>query len=150
MNKEEEIVKLKGILYLNFNDFNNPEIKEVATKLNRLINNGKDSLRDKYKGALIDTYKFLSEVEYLGKNYESCLKHIKQLQLSKAYKNETISTIRHATVRRFQCEIYLGLYQDNYEKIEVLKKQLIEFGDTNRHELEKNLRDDYDKIFDLA
>lgn len=150
MNKEEEIVKLKGILYLNFNDFNNPEVKEVATKLNILINNGNPTLRDKYKGALIDTYKFLSEVEYLGKSYESCLKHIKHLQLSNAYKNETISTIRHATVRRFQCEVFLGIYQDNYEKIEILNKQLIEFGDTNRPELEKNLRDDYDKILDLA
>lgn len=150
MNKEEEIVKLKNLLYQNFNDFNNPEIKEVATKLNRLIKNGKSSLKDKYKGALIDTYKFLSEVDYLGKNYESCLKHIKQLQLSNAYKNEPISTTRHVIIRRFQCEVFLAIYQNNYKKVETLKKQLFEFGHTNRPELVKSLRDDYDKIIDLA
>lgn len=150
MNKDEEVVKLKSLLYNNFNDFNNPEIKEVATKLNRLLNNGNSFLKDKYKGALIDTYKFLSEVEYLEKNYESCLKHIKQLHLSNAYKNEPISTTRHTTIRRFQCEVFLAIYQNNYKKIETLKNQLIEFGRTNRPKLVKNLKDDYDMIIDLA
>lgn len=150
MNKEEEIAKLTEILYSNFNDFYNPEVIEVATKLNRLIKNGNSSLRDKFKGVLIDSNKFLSEVEYLRKNYETCLNHIKQLQLSSVYKNETISTVRHATVRKFQCEVFLSIYQDNHEKVEPLIKSLIEFGTTNRLQLEVNLRDDYDKILDLA
>lgn len=150
MNKDEEIVKLKESLRLNLNDFYNSQIKEVATKLVRLITSGKPLLRMKYKGALIDSYKFLSEVEYLEKNYESCLNYIKQLQLSEAYKNETDSTIMHATVRRFQCEVFLAVYQERDEKIKILKVQLIEFGNINRDKLEKNLRDDYDKILDLA
>ncbi|MBU3228632.1 hypothetical protein [Clostridium algidicarnis] len=150
MNKDEQMVKLKESLLLNFNDFYNKEVKEVASKLVRLITSGKPLLRIKYKGALIDSYKFLSEVEYLEKNYESCLNHIKQLQLSEAYKNETDSTIMHATIRRFQCEVFLGIYQESYEKIKTLKMELTEFGSVNRHKLEKNLMDDYDKIFDLA
>lgn len=150
INKEEQIVKLKESLLLNFNDFYNKEVKEVASKLVRLITSGKPLLRIKYKGALIDAYKFLSEVEYLEKNYESCLDHIKQLQLSEAYKNEPDSTIMHATIRRFQCQVYLGIYEESYEKVKTLKVELTEFGSANRHKLEKNLMDDYDKIFDLA
>ena len=150
MNKDEQIVKLKESLLLNFNDFYNKEVKEVASKLVRLITSGNPLLRIKYKGALIDSYKFLSEVEYLEKNYESCLNYIKKLQLSEAYKNETDSTIMHATIRRFQCEVFLGIYQESYEKIKTLKVELIEFGSVNRHNLEKSLRDDYDKILDLA
>ena len=121
MNKDEQIVKLKESLLLNFNDFYNKEVKEVASKLVRLITSGNPLLRIKYKGALIDSYKFLSEVEYLEKNYESCLNYIKKLQLSEAYKNETDSTIMHATIRRFQCEVFLGIYQESYEKIKTLK-----------------------------
>lgn len=150
MNKDEEIVKLKESLYLNFNDFYNSEAKEITIKLVRLITSGKPLLKMKYKCALIDSYKFLSEVEYLEKNYEACLNYIKQLQLSEVYKNETESTIMHATVRRFQCEVYLAIYQERYDKINILKMQLIEFGNINRHKLEKNLKDDYDKILDLA
>ena len=105
-NKDEQIVKLKESLLLNFNDFYNKEVKEAASKLVRLITSGNTLLRNKYKGALIDSYKFLSEVEYLEKNYESCLNYIKKLQLSEAYKNETDSTIMHATIRRFQCEVF--------------------------------------------
>lgn len=150
MNKDEQIVKLKESLLLNFNDFYNKEVKEVASKLVRLITSGNPLLRIKYKGALIESYKFLSEVEYLEKNYESCLNYIKKLQLSEAYKNKTDSTIMHATIRRFQCEVFLGIYQESYEKIKTLKVELIEFGSVNRHNLEKNLRDDYDKILDLA
>lgn len=150
MKKEEEIVKLEGMLHQNFNDFYNPEVKEVATKLNKLISHGKDSLKSKYKRAFIDTLKFLSELEYLEKNYESCLKHIKQLKLSEVYKQETISTVRHATLRGFQCEVFLGIYQNNFGKINMLKKELIEFGDINKSELEGNLKEDYDKILDLA
>lgn len=67
MKKEEEIVKLEEMLHQNFNDFYNPEVKEVATKLNKLISHGKDSLKSKYKRAFIDTLKFLSELEYLEK-----------------------------------------------------------------------------------
>lgn len=150
INKEEEIVRLKESLYLKFNDFYNPKVKEIASKLVKLINSGKPLLRIKYKGTLIDSYKFLSEVEYLEKDYKSCLNYIKQLQLSEAYKNEIDSTIMHATVRRFQCEIFLGIYQERYEEIKLLNTQLIEFGHINRDKLEKNLRDDYDKILDLA
>lgn len=150
MNKDEEIVNLKKSLYLNFNDFHNPKVKEVANKLVRLITSGKPLLKSKYKGVLIDSYKFLSEVEYLEKNYKSCLNYIKQLQLSEAYKNEVDSTIMHATIRRFQCEVFLAIYQDNYEKIKRLKIQLIEFGDINRCNLENNLINDYDKILDLV
>lgn len=150
MKKEEDIVKLKEILYHNFNDYNNLEVIEVATKLNKLISLGKDSLKNKYKGAFIDTLKFLSEAEYLQKNYESCLKHIKQLKLSEFYKKEPISTVRHATIRGFQCDVFLGIYQNNFGKINIVKKELIEYGDINRSELEVNLKDDYDKILDLA
>lgn len=56
----------------------------------------------------------------------------------------------HATIRRFQCEVFLGIYQESYEKIKTLKMELTEFGNINRHKLEKNLMHDYDKIFDLA
>lgn len=150
MNKDEEIVKLKESLLLNFNEFYNKEVKGVASKLVTLITSGNHLLRNKYKGALIDSYKFLSEVEYLEKNYESCLNYIKKLQLSEAYKNETDSTIMHATVRRFQCEIFLGIYQERYKEIELLNTKLAEFGHTNRDKLQKSLKDDYDKIFDLA
>ena len=40
MNKEEEILKLKKQLYLNFNDFSNLAVKEVAKRLISLITNG--------------------------------------------------------------------------------------------------------------
>jgi hypothetical protein len=33
MKKEEEIVKLEEMLFQNFNDFYNPEVKEVFNKL---------------------------------------------------------------------------------------------------------------------
>lgn len=150
MKKEEEIDRLKEVLYSNFNEFNNPVLREVATKLYRLINNGKASLKDQYKRVFIDTLKFLSEVDYLDKNYSLCLKRIKELQQCVVYKNETTSTINHATLRRFQCEIYLGIYQNNHEEIETLKEQLIKFGNINRKKLETNLKEDYDKTFDLA
>lgn len=150
MNKEEEILKLKKQLYLNFNDFSNLAVKEVAKRLISLITNGKSSLKKKYEGVLIDCYKHLSEVEYLAENYESCLNYIKKLQLSNAYKNETVSTITHANIRKFQCEVFIGIYQENFQKIENLKLQLIEFGDDNKLNLKENLRDDYDKILDLA
>lgn len=150
MNKDEQIVKLRESLLLNFNDFYNKEVKEVASKLVRLITSGNNLLRIKYKGALIDSYKFLSEVEYLEKNYESCLNYIKKIQLSDAYKNETDSAIMHATIRKFQCEVFLGIYQESYEKIKTLKIELTKFGDLNRDKLEKNLMHDYDRIFDLA
>lgn len=149
MNKDEKIIKLKEKLISNFNDFYNEEIKEVAIELVKLITSGNHSFKIKYKGALIDSYKFLSEVEYLEKNYEVCLNYIKKLQLSEAYRNERDSTIMHATIRRFQCEAFLEIYQENYEKIRILQTELIEFGRNNRYKLEKNLMDDYDKIFDL-
>lgn len=124
MKKEEEIDRLKEVLYSNFNKFNNPVLREVATKLYRLINNGKASLKDQYKRVFIDTLKFLSELEYLDKNYSLCLKRIKELQQCVVYKNETTSTINHATLRRFQCEIYLGIYQTNI----ILEDSSIDFS----------------------
>lgn len=143
-------MKLKEILYVNFNDFNNSEVKEATTILIKLILRGKSSLISKYQGALIDSYKFLSEAEYLAKDYESCLKYINQLQLSDAYKNEAIGTVNHATVRKFQCEIYLDIYEDKHDKIKLHKQHLLEFGNANKSKFEKNIKDDYDKILDLA
>lgn len=150
MNKEEEILGLKKQLYLNFNDFNNLAVKEVAKRLIIIIDSGKSSLKKNYDGVLIDCYKYLSEVEYLNENYQSCLSYIKKLQLCNAYKGETVSTIIHANIRKFQCEVFIEIYNNNIQKIEDLKLQLTEFGTKYQLNMEGNLRDDYEKIVDLA
>ncbi len=150
IKKEEKILGLKEILYSNFNDFNNEKVKEIAEQLVNLISNGDVSINGRFESVVMDSYKFLSEVEYLGKNYKSCLIYINKLESIKLYKKESSSTINHATVRRLQCEIMLEIYKNSNDKIKILKKQLVEFGDKNRDLLESTLRDDYDKILDLA
>lgn len=150
MNKNEEISRLQEVLYMNFNDFYNQEIREVAFKLVKYITSGNSIRKNRFKRALIDSYKFLSEVEYLEKNYVLCLKYIKQLQLCEVYSNETEETVLHATIRRFQCEIYLAIYQADNEKVKMLHEKLKDFGYSFREKLEFNLKEDYDKALDLS
>ncbi len=150
MNKEEEILKLREQLYLNFNDFHNSELVRIAERLVVLITSGNTSVKKKYTKVLGDCYKQLSEVEYLKRSYESCLNYIKKLQLCSIYKNETIGTIMHVTIRRFQCEVYMEIYQENFQKVEELKRKVLEFGENNILNIKGNLKEDYDELLDLA
>lgn len=150
MSKEEKVIELKQILYSKFNDFNNGEVKKVAKELTNLIDSGNSILKNKFEGVVIDSYKFLSEVEYLNKSYELCLKYIKKVQINKLYKTESIGTINHVMIRRFQCEIMIRIYEENYEKISILKEELVDFGNKNRAKLVDTLKGDYDRILDLA
>ena len=150
MNKEEKILQLKQTLYLNFNNFNDNEIKEVAVQLVKLVTNSNKDIKNKFKPCLMDAYKFLSEVEYLSKEYRESLSYLIKIENIDLYKRETTSTVNHVKVRKFQCESMIGIYENNFKKIKLLISELIDFGENNVQELQQTLRDDYDKIYELV
>lgn len=150
MNKEDQILNLKTILYSNFNKFDDDDINKSILKLAKLIEDSNKIIRDKFGGCLIDSYKFLSESIYLTKNYRECLIYLKKIECMKEYKTEVISTINHVEIRKYQCNIMVSIYENNKENIKRLKEDLKIFGKNNREKLQETLRNDYDRIFDLA
>ena len=148
MSKESELILLKEKFYSSFNDYYNDAIRDVCLRIATLMTVSNSEIKKKFKHMLLDSYKFLSEYQYLKKDYKECLCCLDKIKTLDLYKTEVASTIYHVDIRYFQCESMIAIYIDNVDKIKEIDKCLFEF-EPNVIMLQSTLKDDYNKLVDM-
>lgn len=143
-----EITDYVKILRGNFNCFQNESIIDVCNNIIKILNT--QQLKKKYEGILIDTYKYLSETEYLNKDYQKCLNYTESMLMMDIYKRENTQSRIHIKIRELQCKIYLAIYSMNKYDLSKLLDETIKFKNSYNVNIKDALLEDIDRIIDLA
>ena len=147
MNKASELILLKEKLNLGLNDFYNDEIRDVCLRILTLMINSNPDNKRRFKPIVLDSFKFLSEYQYVKKDFKECLCYLDKIKSLDLYKKETDSNINHVNIRYFQCESMIAIYNENLEKIKRIEEGLLKFAPNTI--LTSVLKDDYNKVLDM-